>query len=582
MSSGSTGMRACVAFLLAAAAALTALLAFRTFWYLFHSITNVPFTDGWLLLDEVRRFREGASRWTYLWQPYWGQRPLVVRVLFLLSARFLAFSALPLILTNAAAELSLVFVLIRAARAVFPASPRLFLAAAIVLAHLVLSSIGMEMVAVTQNAQHSIGYAAAISAILVFHRRPWLGILLATLATASLAIGLFLWPIFIFQAWRLRVPIGAVVILTAIGAAMIALYMNGYARPPAYGIGLWGAVRHPLVMLQMTSLILGGPITLYSLRLGTLAGAIGLAALAWFVCRPIKTPALGFTMVACLLAASAATLAIGRISPEWIASLHGAQPLPSRYIYPTLIFWGALFVLAGADLVPVRRRLTAPAGAEFPVRRRLVAQAGAEFPVRGRLAALAGSDLLPRGRLVAAAISAIVLIMTFGTWSWQWRLPREWAVYWQKNDAIASGFLTGVSDPELMSILLADDPIRDRLVDYMRREHLSVFAEPRASWFGRQLGTRLRPVTASCRATLSALPAGQGLRVTGTVESASRDLLIADLAGNVVGLARTLPAQSEGRRATDFLGYARADSIDRVHLFAMLPGGSLCGLDSSK
>jgi len=60
VSGSSTGIRACVALLLAAAAALTAVLVLRTFWYLFHSVTNAPYTDGWVIFDEIRRFREGA------------------------------------------------------------------------------------------------------------------------------------------------------------------------------------------------------------------------------------------------------------------------------------------------------------------------------------------------------------------------------------------------------------------------------------------------------------------------------------------------------------------------------------------
>jgi len=533
VSGSSTGIRACVALLLAAAAALTAVLVLRTFWYLFHSVTNAPYTDGWVIFDEIRRFREGALHWTFFWAPYWGQRNLVARLLFFLSAKYLSLSAFPLILINVAAWLSMLAVLIRTSRHLFPESWLVLFACSIALAHLLLSSLGMEVLVIAQNVQHSIGYASAVSAILLFGRRPWVGISLAVLATASLAIGLLVWPILLAEAWYARARARTFAILLAIMAATIVLYAIGYTRPPSFGIGVAGALRHPGVALSMTSLVLGGPITLYSLRLGTAAGGIGLAALGWFLIRRSENKvAFALTMAACFLAGSAASLAVGRISPEWLASLHGAQPLPSRYIAPALVFWGCLLVLA------LERR-----------------------------------HALPR-----AAVSALVLVMTFGTWSWQWRVSREWAVALQKFDAIASGFLSGVSDPELMSLLLNDGALRDHLVDYMRRERLAVFAEPRAAWVGR----RIDPAPPMCRGSFSTVPLSDGLRVSGSLErdglpsESPFDLLLTDGSGTVAGLARSLPAQSEGRHAIDFLGYAHTGAPAALRLFVVRAGGPFC------
>ena len=531
-----TGIRACVlGLLLATAAALTALLAVRTYWYLFHAITNVPYTDGWVILDEIRRFRSGAAGWSIFWAPYWGQRNLLARLLFFLSVKYFSFSALPLILVNVTAWLALLAVLVRTAWRLFPARRRVLLICSIALAHLLLSSLGMEVLVIAQNVQHSIGYASAVSAILLFERRPALGIALAILATASLAIGLAVWLALLAEAWQARARARTLAILVAISAGMIALYAVGYTRPPAFGIGVAGALRHPGVALSMTSLVLGGPITLYSLRLGSIAGGIGLAALGWFLIRRSETPAaFAFGVAGCFLALSAASLAVGRISPEWIASLHGAQPLPSRYIAPVLVFWGCLFVLAMAQ----------------------------------------------RNRLPRIAVSALVLVMTFGTWSWQWRVSREWAAAMQKFDAIGSGFLSGVSDPEWMSLLLADGALRDRLVDYLRRERLAMFAEPRAAWLGRRLG----PAPPACRGSFSAGRVNDGLRISGALvrdglPSASPfDLLIADATGTVVGLARSLPAQSEGQGAIDFLGYAPAAASSELRI--VVPGASGCHIVS--
>ena len=62
------------------AGALTVVLAARTFWYLFHSLTNVPFADQWVMLEEIWRRRAGQIGWSYLWSPYWGQRMLLPRL----------------------------------------------------------------------------------------------------------------------------------------------------------------------------------------------------------------------------------------------------------------------------------------------------------------------------------------------------------------------------------------------------------------------------------------------------------------------------------------------------------------------
>lgn len=503
--------------LLFAAGLLTAIVTARTFWYFCHAATNAPVTDSWLMLDQVRSFREGDSGWTGLWAPYWGQRILVPRLLFLFSLKYLSFTALPLLLVNVAAELFLVAVLIGTARWLFRDSPRVFVACAIAFASLTLSALSMEVLVFTQVVQHSVGYACAISAILLFDRRPRLAVALASITTGSMAIGLLIWPIFLVQAWHARARVRTLIVLGLLTVAVSVLYAVGYTRPQTLGMGITGTIFHP----WMTALVLGGPITLYSLRLGTVAGAIGLAVLAW-VLFAARRDAFPLKMAACFLAASAASLVAGRISPEWLASLHGAQPLPSRYLLPVLVFWACLLALV-----------------------------------------MSHRHWLPR-----IAVGVIVVILAFGTWPWQWRVSREWAAAFQKFDAIASGFLVDVSDPELMSLLLNDGPLRDRMVEYMRREHLAVFAEPRADWIGKPL-----PIAAhASRAQASTFVTPNGLRVSGTVEANARraqDVLISDDHGTVIGLARTLAAESEGHRFTSLLGYARTTSPGNLRFYLL-------------
>jgi hypothetical protein len=183
------------------------------------------------------------------------------------------------------------------------------------------------------------------------------------------------------------------------------------------------------------------------------------------------------------------------------------------------------------------------------------------------------------GRLAAMAVSAVILILTFGTWNLQWRMSRAWAQVSQSYDAIASGFLAGVSDQEYMSPIIRDEQYRSRMVDYMREQHLSVFAEPRARWMDRSIGS-IAPIEKGtrCRATTSPVRLGgdsADFRVTGTLTVDGRaprgrlDILMTDDAGMVNGLARTLPAQSEGSGAEEFFGYARAISSQGLRLFVL-------------
>ncbi|MEI9976573.1 MAG: hypothetical protein WDO73_33665 [Ignavibacteriota bacterium] len=139
----------------------------------------------------------------------------------------------------------------------------------------------------------------------------------------------------------------------------------------------------------------------------------------------------------------------------------------------------------------------------------------------------------------------MILILTAGTWTWQWRMSREWAIYSESYDAIASGFLAGVSDPQYMSQIVADEGLRDRLIDYMRQQNLSVFAEPRARWMEHNVND-IAPLDdgTACSATVQTAEVSASdpppLRVTGTLLEDARshrhlDILMVDDTGTVRG-----------------------------------------------
>src|SRR6185436_12153740 len=210
--------------LLVAAAALTIVLAARTFWYVFHSVTNVPYPDQWVMLQEVRALRTGQSGWSYLWSPYWGHRPLIPRLLILLSVRYLHYSMLPFIITNVAAQISMVLVMALLFQRLFPDRGRLFWLSAIAMLHLLLSSLQMEIFVLGIGIMYTVGYASAVAAIVLlgtevdprlkFKARFWIALLLGIIATAFVAIGPLIWPILILEAWLVRVRTKDLAILT--------------------------------------------------------------------------------------------------------------------------------------------------------------------------------------------------------------------------------------------------------------------------------------------------------------------------------------------------------------------------------
>jgi len=453
---------------------LTALLIGRTFWYLFHSLTNVPYADQWVLL---------ADGWKQLWEPYWGQRPLLPRLLILLSVKYLHYSMAPFIVLSVAAQIGMAAVLIWLARRLLTGWR--FWAASIAIVHLLLSSLQMEIFIQGIGVQYTIGYASAAAAIASD------SIALGLVSCACLAVGPLVWPILIVRN-RSRALLYA-----AIGVVIAVAYAIHYTRPEM-GMGIAGVLRHPIQAFEVVALVLGGPASLYSRALGIATGAIGILVAAWFLRRPDP-----LMLIALLLIGSAVAVAIGRIAPDVLTT--ASQPLPSRYLAPTLAFWAVLFTASLAQ---------------------------------GRWAILVG---------------LVTLGLTFGTWNWQWRLAREWGSISQAFDAIGSGFLVGVTDEEYMSRIIAAPEFRERMVVYMREHRLSVFAEPRAGWLG-----HAAPAS-TCHGHITAvvpLDSG-GYRVRGMVDARGRlDVLLVDH-GIVRGLARTLPIQSEYSPENEFFGYSR-------------------------
>jgi hypothetical protein len=285
---------------------------------------------------------------------------------------------------------------------------------------------------------------------------------------------------------------------------------------------------------------------LYSRSLGVVAGAVGILIAAAVLFRIARDPALrvtpgavSLTMIVWFMIASAASVMAGRLSPEWLAQT--IYTLPSRYLYPTQVFWAVLFPLS---FLYLPRRLP--------------------------------------GRITALTVALVTLILAFGTWNWQWYLPREWAIVNEHLDAVASGFILNVSDPAILDNVYPVPALRDNVVDYMRKQDLSVFHEPRSHWAGKNVMSIAPPDDRStCRTAIRAvdpLGSGDAFRVTGNLAVDGQtprrrlDVLFVDSTGIVRGLARTLPIRSERAPAADFFGYMAGVSPHQILVFALSSG----------
>src|SRR5580658_6202181 len=130
---------------LIAPALLTLILICRTFYYFFASLNNVPWSDLWPMLSEVRSFRSGQSGWSYFYSTFWGNRPLVPRLFIYLSARFLHYSGWSFVVITLTAQVAMLLVVLWLIRVAFPERRTVYWLSAIVTVNLLLSSLQMEV-----------------------------------------------------------------------------------------------------------------------------------------------------------------------------------------------------------------------------------------------------------------------------------------------------------------------------------------------------------------------------------------------------------------------------------------------------
>lgn len=480
------------------------------FWYLHLAVTKALWVDQWTMLEEIWRFLDGRFGIGYLWAPYWGQRILIPRLVFLIDYRFFHFSNGPLVAVNIVCQCGAAIVLMALEwRALRERSHMLAFTSIAVTAHLTLSALQMENFVYGMSVQYEIGYGAAVAALALpgLLRRRWIVFVCALISTLSIAVGVLVWPVLALELWWLKARRLAVASVAATGLGIAVVYSIAYQRPEM-GMGLAGMARRPFHAIFIAAMYLGGPLSLASVKAGAAVGIFGLALAGLWAWRAAKkSPERAALIAICVfLGLSAFAIAGGRISPEFLASFHGAPPLPSRYFTPPYFFWACLLAVA--------------------------------FGSRSRVAALLTG-------LVAAGL-------TLGTIRWEWQAGPNWFAHTRLMDAAASGFFVGAWDPEYMSPMVPDQRLLDHWTPYLREHQLSVFAEPRATWTGKRISD-LPAAFAPCQGEIGELfpTGGDTRRARGTIpRNGKLDIAFVDSSGIVAGTGRTI---GDGR----FLGYVR-------------------------
>ena len=283
-------------FLAIAFAALTAVLIVRMLWLLDLSVSNALHNDQWIMLEEIRRFDEQKTDWTYLWAPYWGHRIVIPRLLLLADERWFRFANFPLVLINVFAQSASAAILGVSAWRLLRRAPvdvRILVVTGI--ANLVLSSIQLENIVYGMGVQNTIAFASALGALAIMGSaesgkgsmlRCSFAVACATVSTLCLGVGLLLWPIMIFQGVLLRARTKPLAVFYFTGA-LAATYLHGYMGA-SMGMGVPGVFRHPLESTLVAGVLLGGPFSDTHLWQGELVGIFGILLTLYLTFRAFQ------------------------------------------------------------------------------------------------------------------------------------------------------------------------------------------------------------------------------------------------------------------------------------------------------
>ena len=509
-------------------------------WFLHFSTSNALRNDQWPMLEEIREFNEGHVGWNYLWTPYWGHRIVFPRLILLADERWFHSANAPLVLINLLALGGLAAVLMSTAwRLLGRTWTSVTLLSLTAIAGLMLSSIQLENIVFGMAVQNTVAYVSAIASIALMDEcarsggpiraRTWLAIASALLCTLCFGAGLLLWPVLLVEAILSGAELKLLGIIGALGTAAAFIYLHSYTNVANMGMGTLGAIHRPIHAALIAALVLGGPFSNVNTSMGIAVGTIGLILTGYLLYQAFRNravrPAESTVLISVLLfmVGCALSIAVGRISPEWLAQ--HSSPLPGRYLTFAFIFWSAALPLALFDRKNGGSRIAA------------------------------GVTMLVAGALLLGFIPT------------QLDASEQWLRTYRLIDAAADGFLVGAFDQTYMNQMYPDNGTLARDVPYLKEHGLSIFAEPRAKWFGEKLTEVFQMSRATgCSGMIEEItPTETGaLRLVGYVSGLhvnkfdKTDLVFTNDDDRVVGLGRTLAEDEQG--GVRFLGYSVGSS----------------------
>lgn len=565
--------------LMAAAFLATLALNLFTLVQIARGSTCVPKWDDWAVVQDLAQIDRGHAAWPILWAPYWGERLVAIRLLFLADARWLSLGPLAwltvlLQLVHIGVLMTLAWLLLGRAHRLPEGAARTtllapFLVAATVILNLLLSPFQMENFLWSIQAVFPLTFLAASGAFFCLslaggrNRVVFAGLAIALAALSSLGMpnGLLVWPVLVLQALYLKRSRWVVVALAFAGAIFVATYLWHYPAPDA-GMGVAGMLRHPFQAALLLGLVVAGPVGYVSNGVAAITGALVLVVTGFVVAGALRLrvperPWL--TVVAAeilFLVLSSLSIVPGRLDPRYL----GRDPLytiPIRYPNMIGVLWACIAVLV---IYTCWQRRVRPGLLGF--------------------------------------YAAPFFYLMFATAGRQIALAEDWADFFRGADALGTAFLLDVPDDHLLARLWPVRTEREERVAFLRENKLAMFHEPRAAWMGKSIA-ELFSVRESdrCDGGIEKMTDVGGFsRVQGWAWDNRRGdspdyILLAGANGRIVGLGRgglrhgyipgllvepgPVPLSHARFRHSDWLGYARdpaSASVGQMTLYGVFSG----------
>jgi hypothetical protein len=388
--------------------------------------SSIPWWDEWGFVDQLQRGYVVSD----LVASHAGHRAVVAYLLYLADLGLFRLSNAPFAILSWFIMLGILGLFIRLTFAALKKTDALIAMA--FAAALVCSGFQMENLLTAPAMWHSLQCLFAVAAfVCLASGRVKLAIACGLLSAGTMAAGLWVCPVLLWQAWKLGLGRRQLVALALCGAASWGLYLWHWEPSIIGGMGYQAAAARPLDALTLAAMYFGGAIGYQSTTAGILSGWIAGFG-AWRLIRgKLSGVNTAYAAVVLWVMMDAITTVVARLRIEEILPPNSTAPLPSHYMIVSLIGWAALVGLA-----------------------------------------LSSSDRWARWPVLAAAtFLAFALIprqIDYSNW---------WVSYFRENERIGQKMVAGESLTGAEAAHLTDHPEDlPRLVGYMKERHLMCFA----------------------------------------------------------------------------------------------------------